>query len=170
MDARLFDGAFPAGHPHALRAAAPGSVRAHSLGRDRDGDRLARGHRRRRAVGRAGGRRDPRSLLKDDSGIRAVFGFGRHNARTSDVRPYVRRTAAAAGSRPRLSSAPGGSKGTDAAAVSVAPSSLHSCPGPRTVYGKLTNRSLKSVAFAASPSIGVTPKISSIVRSVELWV
>ncbi len=41
---------------------------------------------------------------------------------------------------------------------------------PGDVYGKLTNRSLKSVAFAASPSIGVTPKISSIVRSVELWV
>ena len=37
-------------------------------------------------------------------------------------------------------------------------------------YGKLTNRSLKSVAFAASPSIGLTPKISSTVRSVELWV
>jgi len=30
MDARLFHGAFPAGDPHALRAAAPGSVRAHS--------------------------------------------------------------------------------------------------------------------------------------------
>ena len=40
--------------------------------------------------------------------------------------------------------------------------------GPRTVYGKLTNRSRKSVAFAAAPSIGVTPKISSTVRSVEL--
>ena len=40
----------------------------------------------------------------------------------------------------------------------------------RTVYGKVTNRSLKAVAFAASPSIGITPKISSIVRSVELWV
>jgi len=41
---------------------------------------------------------------------------------------------------------------------------------PRTVYGKLTNRSRKSVAFAASRSIGVvTLKISCIVRSVELW-
>src|SRR5439155_348202 len=37
-------------------------------------------------------------------------------------------------------------------------------------YGKLRNRSLKSVAFAASPSIGLTPKISSTVRSVEQWV
>src|SRR2546425_1452714 len=37
-------------------------------------------------------------------------------------------------------------------------------------YGKLMNRSRKSVAFAASPSSGVTPKISSTVRSVELWV
>src|SRR5439155_21303035 len=45
----------------------------------------------------------------------------------------------------------------------------HEPPGPRAVYGKLTNRSLKSVAFAAPPSIGVTPKISSTVRSVELW-
>src|SRR5206468_12770516 len=65
MDARLFDGAFPPWDPHALRAAAPGSVRAHSLGRDRDGDRLTRGDRRRRSVGRAGGRRDPRSFLKE---------------------------------------------------------------------------------------------------------
>src|SRR5437867_1697298 len=67
MDARLFDGAFSAGDPHALRAAAPGSVRAHSLGGDRDGDRLARGDRRRRTIGRAGGRRDPRSLLTTGS-------------------------------------------------------------------------------------------------------
>src|SRR5437667_9420754 len=37
-------------------------------------------------------------------------------------------------------------------------------------YGKLTNRLLKSDAFAASPSSGLTPKISSTVRSVELWV
>ena len=43
------------------------------------------------------------------------------------------------------------------------------CSGPRAVYGKLTNRSLRSVAFAASRIIGVTPKISCIVRSVELW-
>src|SRR6266404_5895900 len=91
MDARLFDGAFPAGDPHALRAAAPGSVRAHSLGRDRDGDRLARGDRRRREVGRAGGRRDPRSLLKEQiAEIKAVFGSGRHNARTRTfARTYV---------------------------------------------------------------------------------
>jgi len=41
---------------------------------------------------------------------------------------------------------------------------------PRAVYGKLVNRSRKSVAFAASRSIGVTPKISWTVRSVELWV
>ena len=73
MDARLFHGAFPAGDPHALRAPAPGSVRAHSLGRDRDGDRLARGDRRRRTVGRAGGRRDPRSLLKEQ--ILRKYGF-----------------------------------------------------------------------------------------------
>jgi hypothetical protein len=49
-------------------------------------------------------------------------------------------------------------------------SRAHSCSGRRAVYGKLTNRSLKSVAFAASPNIGITPKIASIVRSVELWV
>ncbi len=36
--------------------------------------------------------------------------------------------------------------------------------------GRLTNRSLKSVALAAPPSRGVTPKISSTVRSVELCV
>jgi len=47
---------------------------------------------------------------------------------------------------------------------------LHLCSSTRAVYGKLTNRSRKSVAFPASPSSGVTPKISSIVRSVELWV
>ena len=41
---------------------------------------------------------------------------------------------------------------------------------PRAVYGRLTNRSLKSVAFAAPPSSGLTPKISSTVRSVELCV
>src|SRR5438093_10744582 len=47
---------------------------------------------------------------------------------------------------------------------------LHPCSGPRAVYGKLTNRSRKSVALAAPPSIGVvTPKISCTVRSVELW-
>src|SRR5881409_3900564 len=39
--------------------------------------------------------------------------------------------------------------------------------GLRSAYGKLTNRSRRSVALAAPPSIGVTPKISSIVRSVE---
>ena len=41
---------------------------------------------------------------------------------------------------------------------------------PSRAYGKLTNRSLKSVALAAPPSSGVTPKISSTVRSVELCV
>src|SRR5437016_10492494 len=91
MDARLFDGAFAAGDPHALWAAAPPGVRAHSLGRDRDGDRLARGDRRRRAVGRAGGRRDPRSLLKEHSGNLGRFGSRRHNARTF-ADPYVRRS------------------------------------------------------------------------------
>src|SRR5437867_2085428 len=97
MDARLFDGAFPAGDPHALRAAAPGSVRAHSLGRDRDGDRLARGDRRRCTVGRAGGRRDPRSLLKEPiAEIRARLGSGRHTITAELERsrtPYVRRAA-----------------------------------------------------------------------------
>ena len=39
-----------------------------------------------------------------------------------------------------------------------------------SVYGKLTNRSLKSVALAASPRSGVTPKISWSERNVELWV
>ena len=37
-------------------------------------------------------------------------------------------------------------------------------------YGKVRNRSRKSVALAASPSHGLTPKISSRVRSVELCV
>jgi len=32
------------------------------------------------------------------------------------------------------------------------------------------NRSLRSTALAASPSSGVTPKISCTVRRVELWV
>lgn len=36
-------------------------------------------------------------------------------------------------------------------------------------HGNETNRSLRSVAFEAPPSNGVTWKISSIVRSVELW-
>lgn len=34
----------------------------------------------------------------------------------------------------------------------------------------ITNRLLKSVAFAASPSIGPTPNIFWSVRKVELWV
>jgi len=37
-------------------------------------------------------------------------------------------------------------------------------------YGNEANRSLRSVWFAASPSIGVRWKISSIVRRVEPWV
>jgi hypothetical protein len=40
----------------------------------------------------------------------------------------------------------------------------------KPVYGKVANRSLRSSALAASPSSGVTPKISCIVRRVELWV
>src|SRR5207244_11652027 len=35
--------------------------------------------------------------------------------------------------------------------------------------GNEVNRSLKSVWFAAPPSMGLTLKISSTVRSVELW-
>lgn len=37
-------------------------------------------------------------------------------------------------------------------------------------YGKVVNKSLRSVAFAASPNRGLTLKISSIVRKVELCV
>src|SRR5437879_253906 len=43
-------------------------------------------------------------------------------------------------------------------------------PPGGSVYGKLTNRSLKSVALAASPRSGVTPKISWSERNAELWV
>jgi len=38
------------------------------------------------------------------------------------------------------------------------------------IYGKAVNRALRSVWLAASPSSGLTPKISSMVRSVELCV
>jgi hypothetical protein len=37
-------------------------------------------------------------------------------------------------------------------------------------HGKVVNRLLKSVAWAAPPNSGFTPKISSSVRSVELCV
>jgi hypothetical protein len=40
----------------------------------------------------------------------------------------------------------------------------------KMAYGKVANRSLRSSALAASPSSGVTPKISCTVRRVELWV
>src|SRR5437867_8228801 len=96
MDARLFHGAFPAGDPHALWAAAPGSVRAHSLGRDRDGDRLAPG-RSTAPYGRASGR-PPRSSIASEgaeSRIRAVSGPRDITPeRRTFADPYVRRTAA----------------------------------------------------------------------------
>lgn len=43
-------------------------------------------------------------------------------------------------------------------------------PSAAASHGKVVNRSLRSVSFAASPNKGVTLKISSIVRKVEPWV
>src|SRR5207247_10594559 len=63
-----------------------------------------------------------------------------------------------------------GDAGVAAGVAAMAPESRVDASDVGAVYGKLRNRSRKSVAFAASPSIAVTPKISSIVRSVELWV
>ena len=50
VDARLLDGASPAGDPHALRAAAARAVRTRALGGNRDVDDLARRDRRRRPL------------------------------------------------------------------------------------------------------------------------
>ena len=54
------------------------------------------------------------------------------------------------------------------------PSGLHGARergGTASVAGSvMANRSLKSVAWAASPRNGITPKIRWIVRRVELWV
>ncbi len=50
------------------------------------------------------------------------------------------------------------------------PSLPHCFPVQLGVHPSEVNRSLRSVAFAASPRNGVTPKISCTVRSVELWV
>jgi len=95
MDARLFHGAFPAGSSRATGGCSGKRSGAFTLGRDRDGDRLARGDRRRRTVGLAGGSRDPRSFLKEQiAEIRAVFGFGRHNARSPPYVPASGRSAA----------------------------------------------------------------------------
>ena len=59
-------------------------------GPGRDGDRLARGDRRRRTVGRAGGRRDPRSLLKEQI-LRKLGPFsGPGDITNSDVRGPLR--------------------------------------------------------------------------------
>src|SRR5207249_1653090 len=69
--------------------------------------------------------------------------------------------------RPLGGSRPTGSAGQQGRRVR--PDAPTSCAVPRTVYGKLTNRSRKSEAVAASRSIGVMPKISWTVRSVELW-
>jgi hypothetical protein len=46
---------------------------------------------------------------------------------------------------------------------------LVECSSP-TDQGNAVNRSARSVAFAASPRTGPTPKISSTDRNVELWV
>src|SRR2546429_7257739 len=88
--------------------------------------------------------------------------------------PRVRSRAASRGSRPAVfyarplgGSRPTGERG--AAGASGQARRPTSCAAPRTVYGKLTNRSRKSVAVAASRSIGVMPKISWTVRSVGLW-
>src|SRR2546425_10144812 len=57
------------------------------------------------------------------------------------------------------------SEATSAVGGGALPAFAHArADGP--CYGKWTNRSLKSVALAASASSGVTPKISSTVRSV----
>src|SRR5437773_106709 len=89
--------------------------------------------------------------------------------------PRVRSRAVSRGSRPADCSTRGRWEARDRRGSAgqqgrrVRPDAPTSCAAPRTVYGKLTNRSRKSEAVAASPSIGFTPKISWIVRSVELW-
>ncbi len=53
LDARVLDGAFRSGHPHAVRTSAPRAMGPSPLGRHRDGDDLIWRHRRRRAIGGA---------------------------------------------------------------------------------------------------------------------
>jgi monoamine oxidase len=60
LDARLLDGASRPGHPHALRASAPGALRTGALGRNRDLHDVARRDGWRRAFRRTRRRRNPR--------------------------------------------------------------------------------------------------------------
>ena len=133
--------------------------------------RAARRHRRRAAASfRAEGaeiiamgkrRREPPETVAAATGALRRRVRHRADARGAVARRWVpgdlhaQRTRAHHGSRRR--------SGRRAAAV------LTHVSGPCAVYGKLTNRSRKSVALAAPPSIGFTLKISWSVRSVELW-
>src|SRR5437773_1267064 len=141
-----------------------------------------RGARRRRgsAVPRRPAGHGLRTVLRDRSPKSAAFAASpQHRGHAEDLLHGAQRRAVRLMDGGRVppdavgdASPLGGSRRTGSAGQQgrrVGPDAPMS-RAPRTVYGKLTNRSRKSVAFAASRSIGVvTLKISWSVRSVELW-